>query len=80
MIDLDAIRERVAEDERYLRAGMQLTGPERDRRALLAEVARLGAALEIVTRDRDTLLEMTGTTVEQVAERIARLRRGQPQT
>jgi len=46
------------------------------KRALLAEVDRLRIELAIVTRDRDTLLQMTGVTIKQVAERIARLRRG----
>lgn len=35
-----------------------------------ARISELEAALAIVTQDRDTLLAMTGTTIEQVAARI----------
>lgn len=37
-------------------------------------IERLQRELAIVTRDRDTLLEMTGTTIQQVARRIEKLR------
>ena len=41
---------------------------------LQQEVERLRAELAIVTRDRDTLLQMTRKTVQQVADEINRLR------
>lgn len=44
-----------------------------NRAELIAECERLRAALAIVTKDRDTLLEMSGHTLEQVARRIEKL-------
>ena len=54
------LQELTCGDERYTRLGR--------------ENERLRAELAIVTRDRDTLLQMTGKTVQQVADEINRLR------
>lgn len=37
-------------------------------------IRALEAELAIVTKDRDTLLEMAGTTIEQISERLQRAR------